>query len=459
MVYNRFRAGVVFRVGLITALAILLVLAFFQKHWFVTGICLGLVILGLIYDLIYFVERTNRELNRFFTAIRHSDFTQRFTEKQQNFTFRELHNNLNEITNAFQRIKAEKEAHYQYLQAIVENIRIGVLTFDKTGNVQLYNKVAREMLQVPFIKNVRALDRISPDLVNLALELENGQSKLLRVPREKDELLLLVSVACFFSQGKDIRIVSLQNIRSEMEEQELDAWQKLISVLTHEIMNSVTPIISLTSTIKGLVNERIENRYTPEEIEVDEDLDDIRTGLLTIEKRSTGMLHFVQNYRRLTRVPPPHLEEVNVADLFTQLVHLLQNEPAFQRVKLKVIPPEIPIVITADPELIEQVLLNLVKNGVEACENVAQPVIEVSATPDEKLPGLTRIEVKDNGSGVPPEIMDKIFVPFYTTKKQGSGIGLSLSRQIMKLHKGSLQMRPAEPNGMVFSLQFNGKLL
>jgi two-component system nitrogen regulation sensor histidine kinase NtrY len=454
MAYNQFRAGVLFRVMLITTLAMLLMLAFFVKQWFVTGVCLGLIGFGLMYDLIFYVEKSNRELSRFFTAIRHSDFTQRFTEQRQSGSFRDLHQQLNEMMTAFQKIKTEKEAHYQYLQAIVENIRIGVFTFDETGQVQLFNKVAKEVLQVPFIKNVKALERISPELVSAASELENGQSKLIRIDREKDQLLLLVSVASFFSQGRNIRIISLQNIRSEMEEQELAAWQKLISVLTHEIMNSVTPIISLTSTIRGLVNERVTSLYSTEEIEEDENLDDIRTGLQTIEKRSTGMLHFVQNYRRLTRVPPPHLELVNVDDLLKQLALLLQSEPAFKRAKLRLIPSEIPLTITADSELIEQVLLNLVKNGIEACDLVAEPIIEVSAQQDEKNRNMVRIEVKDNGSGVSEEILDKIFVPFYTTKKQGSGIGLSLSRQIMKLHKGTLQMRPAEPNGTVFSLLF-----
>ena len=219
-------------------------------------------------------------------------------------------------------------------------------------------------------------------------------------------------------------------------------------------MNSVTPIISLTSTIRSLVEERVAHLYTPAEIEEDENLEDIQTGLQTIEKRSTGMLHFVQNYRRLTRVPPPHLETVEVTELLKQLARLIQSDPLYQKVKLRLLNPETPLQITADPELIEQVLLNLVKNGVEACENEAEPVIEISACQDEKIAGLVRIEVKDNGPGVPEEILDKIFVPFYTTKKQGSGIGLSLSRQIMKLHKGSLQMRPAEPHGTVFSLLF-----
>ncbi len=432
----------------------LLVLAFFIKDLYVTGICLGLVIMAQVYDLIYYVERTNRELSRFFTALRHSDFTQHFTEKRQSSSFKELHSQFNGITTAFQKIKAEKEAHYHYLQAIVEHIRIGVLTFEESGEVQLFNKVAKELLQVPFLKNVKSLERISPELAHNVLELENGKKQLIRIDRERDQLFLLVSVACFNSQGKRIRLISLQNIRSEMEEQELEAWQKLISVLTHEIMNSVTPIISLTSTIRGLVEERVAHLYTPAQIEEDENLDDIQTGLQTIEKRSTGMLHFVQNYRRLTRVPPPHLETVNVTDLLKQLGRLIQSEPFYQKVKLRLLTTEEPLQITADPELIEQVLLNLVKNGVEACEQVAEPVIEVSASRDEKVAGLVRIEVKDNGSGVSEEILDKIFVPFYTTKKQGSGIGLSLSRQIMKLHKGSLQMRPGERNGTVFSLLF-----
>src|SRR5690606_39002737 len=154
MVYNRFRAGVVLRVAFISVAAMLLVLSVFVKHWYVTGLCLSLVIFALIYDLIFFVERTNRELSRFFTAIRHSDFTQRFTENAQSSSFRELHGHLNEMMSAFQKIKSEKEAHYHYLQAIVEHIRIGVFTFDDAGEVQLFNKVAKEVLQVPFVKNV-----------------------------------------------------------------------------------------------------------------------------------------------------------------------------------------------------------------------------------------------------------------------------------------------------------------
>jgi two-component system nitrogen regulation sensor histidine kinase NtrY len=453
MGFKRFRLRLLLRVGLLMGTLSVLVFLLFYQGWYVTAFCLTLLLAGQVYDFIYFVEKTNRDLTRFLAAIRQSDFTQLFREQGQSASFRDLSAEFNRVILAFQQIKADKEAHYLYLQTIVEHIAIGILSVAADGRIQLINRVTRELLQVPHLRNVKALGRISPELEHTVRTLEHGASRVVPISRQGEPLLLSLRGATLVSQGEELRIVSLQNIRSELEEQELEAWQKLIRVLTHEIMNSVTPIVSLTATISTLVEDELVAQTggpAPEE----DVLQDIRTGLQTIEKRSKGMLHFVENYRRLTRVPNPHLEPVRVRDLFEGVQRLLTADLAPQAVAFRMALPDPGLRIEVDPELIEQVLINLIKNGVEACRGSDQPCVEVTASLDAQEHNRVRIDVRDNGPGIPDEVLDKIFVPFFTTKKEGSGIGLSLSRQIMRLHKGTIRVSSTRPGQTVFSLVF-----
>lgn len=441
------------RAALLTLSISAVTLILIYKQWYITAFCLVLLIVAQLYDLIFYVEKTNRELSRFLLAIRHSDFTQRFSTHHSNPSFSELHTAFNEVSEAFQRIKADKEAHYQYLQAIISHIGIGILSYDQKGEVRLLNQATKDLLQVPHLKQVDALNRISPELVQAMKKLMTGESQLVSILRNNEQLLLSVRATELVSQGEELKIISLQNIRSEMEQQELEAWQKLIRVLTHEIMNSVTPVISLTSTISQLVETELVAQ--PAGPVMDEDsLEDIRTGLRTIEKRTKGMLHFVENYRKLTRVPTPERAQVRVQELFSRVHRLMQADFAKHQVRFLMEPQEQDLQIFADLELIEQVLINLVKNAMEACTGAQDACVEVLAFRDEKEQGRVRIDVKDNGHGIPDDVLDKIFVPFYTTKKQGSGIGLSLSRQIMRQHHGSIRVSTQPGGPTVFSLVF-----
>ena len=453
MVYNRFRFRVLLRFGLLMAVTGVFLYVLLHQHWYITAFCLSLIILALLLDLFHYLEKTNRELVRFFSAIRYEDFTQRFQPEHPTGSFADLYGELNNTIEAFQRIKADKEANHLYLQNLVAHMGIGIITFNEAGEVNLMNQAAKDLLQVPHLTGIQALQRVSPELVAAMETLENEESKLVVLTRPEEQLLLTVKASTFRLQGQSLKIISLQNIRSEMEEKELEAWQKLIRVLSHEIMNSITPVISLTNSIGTLVETELVNRKDDGELD-EEVVQDIRTGLQTIEKRSEGLLHFVDKYRKLTRIPKPRLQPLDLNELLKRIQQLLQREFRESRVQLLVRLPATRLPINADADMIEQVLLNLIKNAQEACQECPGPQVEIKAYADAQENNRVKVEVKDNGKGIPAEILEQIFVPFYTTKRHGSGIGLSLSRQIMRLHKGSLRVSNTSPGQTVFTLVF-----
>ncbi|WP_242927424.1 sensor histidine kinase [Pontibacter vulgaris] len=455
MAYNRFRVRLLLRVALLLLSMVALLLILYRTDWHIASVCVGLFMLLLIYDLVHYVERTNRDITGFLEAIRHSDFTQRFAVQGADPSYRNLYQAFNDISTAFQKIKSDKQAHHLYLQAIVEHVGIGLLCFNEAGEINLVNHVTMDMLHTPYLKNIHALNRISEELVEVLLEMENNEKRLVTMKPHQDELMLTLHASTLVSQGQTLKIVSLQNIRSEMEEQELQTWQKLIRVLTHEIMNSMTPVVSLASTVNNMVEYDVEAKYKAGEVPDREVFEDIRDGLQTIEKRSAGMLHFVKNYRRLMRVPTPELQTVNVTELLKQVHTLMQTQPGAKRVQFEFYVPDEKLEITADPELIEQVLINLVKNGMEACDSKQAPCVQVIAYREEQDMSKVYIKVQDNGPGIEPDVLDKLFIPFYTTKKQGSGIGLSLSKQIMRQHGGSIRVSSQPGGPTTFTLVFN----
>jgi len=441
------------RFGFLTGLMALMLYILIYLHWYISSFILLLLVAVLIYDLFGYIQKTNQELARFFASVRHGDFTQRFDARSKKDLFANIYREMNNIIQTFQEIKADKEANHLYLQNLVMHLRIGIISLDENGKVSLINQAAKELLELPHLINIQGLSHFSPELITAVNTLENEESRLISLPRKGSQLLLLVKVSTFRLQGQLLKIVSLQNIRSEMEEQELEAWQKLIRVLSHEIMNSITPVISLTSSINTLVDSEIDKTATTTSLD-EETLQDIRSGLQTIEKRSQSLLHFVDKYRQLTRIPKPNLQRQDLRILLKRLHHLLTSDFASHRVNFSMqLPPET-LEAEVDGNMIEQVLINLLKNALEACAEMPAPQVEVTAYRDEKDNNRIKIEVRDNGTGIASEIMDQIFIPFYTTKKQGSGIGLSLSRQIMRLHKGSIRVASTNVGLTIFTLTF-----
>ena len=451
MVFNRFRINCIIRVILLGATSWLFFFLLFRTNLYTALFILGALILYQIYALIYYVEKTNRDLARFFQSIKYEDFSQ--TVKVEGFgsSFVSLKAALSEVMNAFRRTRAEKEEPFRNLQTVGQHIGIGLIAFQPDGEVELINTAAKRLLNVASLKNIRSLESLSKPLVDVLLRLRSRESALIKVEDENELLHLALYATEFKLRAEKFSLVSIQNIHSELEEKEMEAWQKLIRVLTHEIMNSITPIASLTSTISNLIREAYGKKKKPKKLD-SEVLQDIQQALQTIQKRSQGLLHFVDAYRNLTLIPKPNFQIFPVRELFDRISKLMQVNIEKNSIRFKVnVDPET-LELTADPELVEQVLINLMLNAFQAVEGRKDAQIELNALLDGR--GRIAIQVADNGPGIPKENIEKIFIPFFSTKEGGSGIGLSLSRQILRLHNASIGVH-SEPNVQtVFTLRF-----
>jgi nitrogen fixation/metabolism regulation signal transduction histidine kinase len=367
-------------------------------------------------------------------------------------SFDELSKAFNDVINDFQIIRAEKEEHYQYLHSIVENTDVSIIGFQKDGTVELINKAAKKLLQITSLKNIQTLENLSKDLVDTLLNLKPGVVGLVKVQDEDDILQLAVSSSEVKIKNKLIILATIKNIQTVLEEQETQAWQKLIRVLTHEIMNSITPIASITATLEMMLNSITkDNEHSIYHIDP-EDIQEFKQALKTIGKRSNGLMHFVNTYRNLTRIPKPNFRIIKVIEIFKEIKSLMLEE-----IKIKNIEFSCPVYPTnlelfADEKLIEQVLINLVKNSIHAVENRDKPKITMKAYKNKR--GRVTIHVIDNGLGILPDVLDKIFIPFFTTKPKGSGIGLSLSREILRLHGGSIYAHSTPEKETTFTLSF-----
>jgi len=451
MVYKGFRINVAIRIMVISLTLLLFFYLIFRTELFAALFITALVCIYQIYALIRYVEGTNRDLTRFFESIKYEDFAQTFKEDGRGKSFSELRNAFNDVVDAFRKTRSEKEEHYHYLQTVVQHIGVGLIAFQKNGEVELINTAAKRLLKLPRLKNIKALEPFSRDLVDTLLKLGPKERALVKIDDNGEILHLALYSTEFKLGGQIISLVSIQNIQSELEKTEIDAWQKLIRVLTHEIMNSITPISSLASTMNELLNENLASLKTADEGEK-ETLDDMQQAVKTIQKRSQGLLHFVDAYRNLTLIPQPNFQVVAIKELFDRIEKLMQTNIREKGIAFTVkVEPDM-LEVTADPELIEQVLINLLLNALQALENQQKPQIQLLARLDDR--GHILIQVSDNGPGISSENREKIFVPFYSTKDGGSGIGLSLSRQIMRLHNGTINVYSEPENQTTFSLRF-----
>jgi nitrogen fixation/metabolism regulation signal transduction histidine kinase len=446
---KRFDINCIIRVLLLSGTICLLAYLFVKTDFIAAAIFTGLIAGCQIFSLIRYVSKTNRDLTRLLQSIKYSDFSQSFTNNLKSSGFKELHAAFTEVIKEFQRAKLEKEEHLRFLQTIVDHVGIGLIAFKPAGEVELLNSAAKKLLKIPRLGNIRALESVSPKLVQKLFELAPGGNDLVKLQQGDDLLQLSIYATGFVLHRQQLMLVAMQNIQNELEEEEMKSWQNLIRVLTHEIMNSITPIASLSSTAYGLLKDERECEV-PESM--NETIDDVRHAVNTIEKRSKGLLTFIENYRELTRIPKPEFKMVKIKDLFERVDHLMKDQFEANSINfyMKIDPQSLEI--TADPALIEQVLINLCNNALEAVNGVTRPRIELKAGTDGL--GNPVIKVTDNGKGITEEVAEKIFIPFFTTKQQGSGIGLSLSRQIMRQHEGTLSVSSTLGQETVFSLRF-----
>lgn len=451
MVYKTFRFGVIARtIILVIALVVAVWLLRISGH-LVSGFIMIAAIIFLITDLIRYVERTNRKLTIFLDSIRHSDFASSFSDKDKGKSFEDLARAFNEVINDFKKTRAEKEEHFNYLQTVVQHVSIGILAFRRDGKVDLLNNAAKRLFKMSNLRLIGDLASVKPDLPELLLHMKAGDKHLIKIFIEDELLQLSVYATEFRMRGEEYVLISLQNIGAELDEKEVESWQKLIRVLTHEIMNSITPISSLVATTRQMLYQSEDDEIVMNNLDP-EDRENVLLALKTIQNRSQGLLNFVEIYRNLTRIPKPNFRYFEVKELFERASILLN--PKFEqmciRFTTKVLPAD--LMITADPDLIDQVTINLLLNAIDAVKDRPDPHISMIAS--QNLNGRITIDVSDNGMGIKPDILDKIFMPFFTSKRDGNGIGLSVSRQMMYLHKGNITVRSKPGEGSVFTLTF-----
>ncbi|HEX9006433.1 MAG TPA: ATP-binding protein [Bacteroidota bacterium] len=450
MVFKNFHTALVARVVVLSLTILLCLFLFLWTGFYVTATVTAALVLYQIWALIRSVDKTNEELTRFLRTITYADFSQTFSGRGHGATFDRLNEAFAGVIGEFRKARTETEEHFRYLQTIIQHIGVGLISFTPDGEVELLNTAAKRLLHVPHLRNIHDLGEAARPLVDAMLKLRAGDRTLVRVEEDGEPQQLALNATEFRMHERPYTLVSLQNIRSELEEKEMEAWQNLIRVLTHEIMNSITPISSLASTVNGLLREEpgAPARGTPDPAT----MHDVREAVHTIEKRSEGLLHFVDAYRNLTRVPKPKFAVFRVTELFARVQRLMTTHIPGRPVSFQTTVEPESLELTADPEQIEQVLINLLLNALQAVEGTPHACIELRGKLDSQ--GRTVIEVCDNGPGIPGDLQEKIFVPFFTTKKGGTGIGLSLSRQIMRLHHGSISVSSVPNDHTIFTLRF-----
>lgn len=405
------------------------------------------LILFQVYELIKIQEKTQQELDQFVKASHYRDFSGHFDVKHAPAELQSLRRSLNEINTTFRTISRERETQYQYLQKILELVNTGILSYElETNKVVWMNDSLKDILQVSYLKTMKSLEKRDPELHEAIQKLPPGQTQVATVHVEKGPFKALLSATAFQTEGKKYKLIAFQNVNEALDETESKAWQKLLSVMTHEIMNSVAPISSLADTLKNRLQETIVKGASSE------DFEDLEAGFSTIKRRSEGLLKFAETYRNLNKITRLNLEEVHIEDLFSSLQRLMKPTMDQKNIELEVDLKNPDLSLQADSNLLEQVLINLLVNAIEATKDQPDARIVLSAyiSSDNK----TVIKVADNGTGISEEVQDKIFVPFFSTKKSGSGIGLSLCKQIIMLHRGTIQLKSKEGVGTSFSLRF-----
>lgn len=454
MVLNKFFILVLIRVTFIVLSCVALGIAIqhLDRGYYYTLTGIIFLILLQTWLLVNQVNITNMDLEKFFSSVQDHDTSVRFSENAKSHSFRKLHDSMNHLNTIIQHVKIKNERSSHFLQNLVDHVDIGLLSFDMNGRIGIFNKAAKKYLNAQEPRHLSYLRTKSEDIVEILNTIRPGQEILHKMKIDNLFHRILIKATELKFENNMIKLVSFQDITNELDKKELDSWQRLIRVLTHEIMNSISPITSLTAVISGYFkNMDNENPVLPEKIN-HQIISRTLSGLNTIEETGKGLLDFVDKYRSLSSLPKPNLCKFTIDSLFRKCKLLMESSISNNvKISASVYPED--IALSADYAQVEQILINLIKNASEALSNKKSGTIHLKAFYGD---GGTLIQVEDNGIGISSDIIEDIFVPFYTTKENGSGIGLSLSKQIMQNHGGTISVNAAPGEATRFILRFQG---
>lgn len=434
MVYNRFFFKTLLRVLLIVGVASTMAFLFPRPDLLFTQIILVVVLLVQVVELVVFVNTTNYDLSRFISSFKDGDYTINFNQADQTKSFQSLHRSFNDLAVLYKDLEMTNAAQAHFLDRLVDQIEFGIIVFDTADNLVIINQKAQEFLQLPKIRQWRNIQNPNKKFLQVVLALEDVKSQLVETSIGGQERFFSINLTTQKLRNQEVRICSFQDIRSEIQNKEMQAWQKLVRILTHETMNSVTPLISLTETVKMILQTQSGKPKSPAQI-TQEELTDINEALSTIKERGDGILSFVNNYRKLARVPAPEFSAASIKPVVDGVLRLMHSDLSAHHIDYSYDGLDCHLLI--DKAQIEQVIINLLKNAIEVVASLPKPTIHINSVVESRS---YKLSISDNGPGVPQHEQDKIFVPFFTTKEEGSGIGLSISRQMINQHGGSLDL-------------------
>lgn len=426
---------------------------FFYLWWhyelLFTQLVLGLIVLAQVFELIYYQSKILSETRKFLEAVRYGDLSTRFELAQKGKAFAELEQDFHRLLSIIHESRVSGDHRDQILQLILENLSLGILLIDEKGKILMTNAKCQELLDIPAYKDWKRLAERLPELAHILGDFDFTGRKLWSRNDSSISEEYFLDLRHLQLAGAQYHLISIGTMRHALEEKEMEAWHRLIRILSHEVMNSVTPVVSLSETLRSMITDSEEVKK-PEALS-NEDLVDMDEALKTIIRRSQGMLSFVEEYRKLSQLPAPEKSLISVNALFEDVIQLMLQEADSRGVQIHNRLSQSRLAIMADKKMIEQVLINLIKNAFHALDRHKKASIELSAELQEEG---TMLHVKDNGEGIDPDLLSQIFVPFFTTRKSGTGIGLSLSKNIMKSHGGDLKVQSKPGEGTLFSLCF-----
>nr|WP_298923640.1 ATP-binding protein [uncultured Allomuricauda sp.] len=449
MASRNFYVQLIFRVLFITLTALAFAFAVF-KLWYFTLAFSIIFLIAQVYSLIAFINSTNRKISYFFDAIRNEDFTLRFPEKVSIKSFKELNQSLNRVNGLIQEVHLQLQIREQYYQEILKQASIGIMTFNDKGHILFSNPTLEKLLNYTPLNHIKQLAQVDEGLYQVFKSFKPFDRKLFQLTNEREQIQLALKSTPITLDGKSLILVVVQDIHEELDEKETESWVRLIRVLTHEIMNTITPIASISDSIIKYYKKdgKVVSSKSLDETQIKNTL----KGLEVIKEQGGNLMDFVQSYRSLLNVPEPNRTIVSGKKLLGKIEVLMSTRPENEQTNfyVKCNPDELEFFI--DEKQITQVLINLGKNALQSVRETKKGQVHIIAGIEND--GVKYIEVKDNGPGIPSDLIDEIFVPFFTTKNEGTGIGLSLSKQVMQLHGGNLKVRSIQNQETVFRLTF-----
>jgi two-component system, NtrC family, nitrogen regulation sensor histidine kinase NtrY len=422
-------------------------LIFFSPYW-MTGIWTALITGALFYEMLRYVNLSERKLTSFLQSLKQNDFTITFSENRESDNY-DLHQAFNQLNETFKNLRSDKESQHQLLQVIVSHAAVPLVCFDESNQeVYLINDAAKELFRIPFLQKIDSLSRIDPSLPEFLKKIQDGEKASLKLSMNGKSVFLSVTSRHLLFADKNLKLIALNDVSSELAAKEAEAWQKLLRVLTHEISNSAIPLSTLSSYIHDMVTTAdAENRKLS-----DAEQKDVVESLKTIDQRSTSLKEFVKNFKNVNQVPEPEISRIMIHELINEITQLFSKELEKEKIEFTVNPgPE--LFVYADKNLTMQALINLVKNAMEATMEL-KGAKSIRLFVDRTGHQYVNLHIADNGCGILPEIIEQIFVPFYSTKKGGSGIGLSIAHQIFQKQKGELSVTSVPERGSVFTASF-----